>query len=75
MEIVEELLALAEEKGTPLSRLALKWTLRHPAVTSAIIGPRTMEHLEDALAALDVTVTEEDAARVDALVPPGTSAL
>jgi len=75
MEIVEELLALAEEKGAPLSRFALKWTLRHPAVTSAIIGPRTMEHLEDALAALDVTVTEEDAARVDALVPPGTSAL
>jgi len=75
IEIVEELLKLAGEKGTPLSRFALKWTLRHPAVTSTIIGPRTREQLEDAIAALEVTVTDEDAARVDALVPPGTSAL
>jgi aryl-alcohol dehydrogenase-like predicted oxidoreductase len=75
MDVVEELLTLAEEKGTSLARFALKWTLRHPAVTSTIIGPRTREQLEDAIASLDVTVTDEDAGRVDALVPPGTSAL
>ena len=42
IDVVEELLKLAEEKGTSLARFALKWTLRHPAVTSTIIGPRTM---------------------------------
>lgn len=75
IDAVEELLKLAEEKGTPLARFALRWTLRHPAVTSTIIGPRTIGQLEDSLASLDVTVTDEDSARVDALVPPGTSAL
>ena len=58
-----------------LARFALKWTLQNPAVTSTIIGPRTMEQLEDAITSLEVVVSDEDAARVDALVPPGTSAL
>jgi aryl-alcohol dehydrogenase-like predicted oxidoreductase len=49
--------------------------LRHPAVSSAIIGPRTMEQLEDSLGALEVTITPDAAARIDELVPPGTSAL
>ncbi len=75
IEVVEKLLELAEEKGTSLARFALAWTLRNPDVTSTILGPRTLAQLEDAIAALDVTVSEEDAARVDALVPPGTSAL
>jgi aryl-alcohol dehydrogenase-like predicted oxidoreductase len=75
IEVVERLLELAGEKGTSLARFALAWTLRNPAVTSTILGPRTRAQLDDAIAALDVTVTEEDAARVDALVPPGTSAL
>jgi aryl-alcohol dehydrogenase-like predicted oxidoreductase len=74
-EVVEKLLELAEKKGTSLARLALAWTLRNPDVTSTILGPRTLAQLEDAIAALDVTVSDEDAARVDALVPPGTSAL
>jgi len=75
IEVVEKLLALAEEKGTSLARFALAWTLRNPDVTSTILGPRTLAQLDDAIAALDVTVTDEDAARVDALVAPGTSAL
>ena len=75
IEVVEKLLELAEGKGASLARFALAWTLRNPDVTSTILGPRTLAQLEDAIAALDVTVTEEDAARVDALVPPGTSAL
>jgi aryl-alcohol dehydrogenase-like predicted oxidoreductase len=44
-------------------------------VTSVILGPRTLEQLEDSLQALAVTITNEDAAAVDRLVPPGTSAL
>jgi aryl-alcohol dehydrogenase-like predicted oxidoreductase len=75
LDIVEKLLPLAEAKGVPLARLANAWALRHPAVTSAIIGPRTMEQLEDSLQSLDVRITDEDARIIDELVPPGTSAL
>lgn len=75
LDIVEQLIPLAEAKGVPLARFANAWALRHPAVTSVIIGPRTLEQLEDSLASLDVQVTDEDAAAVDRLVPPGTSAL
>jgi aryl-alcohol dehydrogenase-like predicted oxidoreductase len=75
LEIVEQLLPLAAARGIPLSRLANAWVLLHPAVTSAILGPRTMEQLEDSLAALEVRITPEEAARIDELVPPGTSAL
>lgn len=75
LDIVEKLLPLAEAKGVPLARLANAWALRHPAVTSAIIGPRTMDQLEDSLQSLDVRITDEDARIIDELVPPGTSAL
>jgi aryl-alcohol dehydrogenase-like predicted oxidoreductase len=75
LDIVEQLLPMAEEKGVPLARLANAWALRHPAVTSVIIGPRTREQLEDSLEALNVQITDEEARRIDELVPPGTSAL
>jgi len=73
--VVEELLKLVEGKGVSLARFATAWALRNPAVTSVILGPRTAEQLDDSLQALAVTVADEDAAAVDALVPPGTSAL
>jgi aryl-alcohol dehydrogenase-like predicted oxidoreductase len=75
LDIVEQLLPLAAAKGVPLARFANAWALRHPAVTSVILGPRTLEQLEDSLKALDVQITDEDARRIDELVPPGTSAL
>jgi aryl-alcohol dehydrogenase-like predicted oxidoreductase len=75
LDIVEKLLPLAEAKGVPLARFANAWALRHPAVTSVIIGPRTMEQLEDSLQALDVRITDEEARTIDELVAPGTSAL
>jgi len=64
---------LAEEAGMTLIQLALAFVINHPAVTSAIIGPRTMEHLESQLAALDVTLTPEILDRIDEIVPPGTN--
>lgn len=73
--IVEELLPIAEARGVSLAQFSIAWSLRHPAVTSAIIGPRTMEQLESCLGAASIQVTDEEAARIDALVPPGTSAL
>ena len=75
LEIVEQLLPIAERKGVSMAQLANAWALRHPAVTSVIIGPRTMEQLEDSLGAWDVRLTAEEAAEIDRLVPPGTSAL
>lgn len=73
-DAVEPLTALAAERRVPLSQLALSWVVHRTGVTSAIVGPRTLGQLEDALAALEVTLTPEDHARIDAIVPPGTHA-
>jgi aryl-alcohol dehydrogenase-like predicted oxidoreductase len=54
-----------------MAQLSLAWCMDQPGVTSPIIGPRTMDQLKDNLGALDVTVTDEDRAAIDALVPPG----
>jgi aryl-alcohol dehydrogenase-like predicted oxidoreductase len=73
LEIVEQLIPLAEARGISLARFANAWALRHPAVTSVILGPRTMEQLEDSLEAAGVEIGEEEARRIDELVPPGTT--
>ncbi|GIV96733.1 MAG: aldo/keto reductase [Herpetosiphonaceae bacterium] len=70
-DVVEGLQPLAEEKGCTLSQLALAWCLRQPGVTSPIIGPRTMEQLEDNLRALDIAMSDEDRACIDEIIPPG----
>lgn len=69
--IAQKLRPLAEAHGCTLSQYAVAWTLANSAVTSAIIGPRTMEQLEDNLGAPAVRLTEEDERAVDELVPPG----
>jgi aryl-alcohol dehydrogenase-like predicted oxidoreductase len=68
LELVEK---IASEKGCSTSQFALAWCTEQPGITSPIIGPRTMEQLEDNLGAIEVQVTDEDRARIDALVPPG----
>ena len=55
-----------------MTHLAMAFTIAHPGVTSAILGPRTMSHLDDLLAGLDVALTDEILDRIDELVPPGT---
>lgn len=71
-DVIEPLSELAAEKGLPLSQLALAWVAQQRGVTSAITGPRTLEQLEDALKAIEVTLTPEDLQRIDAIIPPGT---
>ncbi|MEV5509439.1 aldo/keto reductase [Streptomyces orinoci] len=71
-EVVEELVKLAEEAGLSLTHLALAFVLSHRAVSSAIIGPRTVEQLDDLLAAAEVTLDDAVLDRIDELVPPGT---
>lgn len=73
VEAVEQLRTLAAEAGISLIHLALAFVLQHPAVTSAIIGPRTMEHLESQLGAVKVTLTPDVLDRIDEIVPPGVT--
>jgi len=73
LEAAEQLARLAEEAGLSLIHLALAFVLNHPAVTSAIIGPRTMEHLEAQLGAADVRLSRDVLDRIDEIVPPGTN--
>ncbi|MDP2712581.1 MAG: aldo/keto reductase, partial [Solirubrobacteraceae bacterium] len=64
---------LAEEVGIPLVHLALAFVLEHPAVSSAIIGPRTLEQLESQLGAVDVRLSDDVLDRIDEIVPPGVT--
>jgi aryl-alcohol dehydrogenase-like predicted oxidoreductase len=73
LDAVEELAQLAEDSGHTLIELALAFVIRHPAVTSAIIGPRTMEQLESQLPAAGVELSDDVLDRIDAIVPPGTN--
>ena len=73
LEAADALAVLAEETGIGLIHLALAWVIRHPAVTAAIIGPRTMEHLEGQLGAVDVELSDELLDRIDEIVPPGVN--
>jgi aryl-alcohol dehydrogenase-like predicted oxidoreductase len=73
LEAVDALAQLAEQAGITLIELALAWVIRHPAVTAAIIGPRTMEHLESQLSAAEVALSDEVLDRIDEIVPPGVN--
>jgi aryl-alcohol dehydrogenase-like predicted oxidoreductase len=72
LDVVEQLIPLAEEAGLPMTHLAMAFAIAHPGVTSALLGPRTMEQLDDLLAGFDVTLTDEILDRIDEIVPPGT---
>ncbi|WP_433538380.1 aldo/keto reductase [Micromonospora sp. CA-249363] len=70
---VDELATLADEAGLSLIHLAIAFVLEHPAVTSAIIGPRTLAHLESQIGAAKVTLSQDVLDRIDTIVPPGTT--
>jgi aryl-alcohol dehydrogenase-like predicted oxidoreductase len=72
LDLVEELIRLAEQAGITLTHMAIAFTLAHPAVTSTIIGPRTREQLDDLLSAADVRLDTATLDAIDELVPPGT---
>src|SRR4051794_25612969 len=73
LDAVEELAQLAEQSGVTLIQLAIAFVLNHPAITSAIIGPRTMEQFEGQLAAADVVLDQAVLDRIDEIVPPGVT--
>ena len=72
LDAVEQLIPLAEQAGLPMTHLAMAFAIAHPGVTSAIIGPHTMEQLDDLLAGASVTLSDEILDRIDEIVPPGT---
>ena len=72
LDAVEQLIVVAQEARMPLTHLAMAFAVAHPSVTSAIIGPRTMEQLDDLLAGAEVVLSDEVLDQIDLIVPPGT---
>jgi aryl-alcohol dehydrogenase-like predicted oxidoreductase len=73
LEAVEQLAQVADEAGLSLIELAIAFVVNHPAVTSAIVGPRTMEQLESQLPAADVKLDATLLDRIDEIVRPGVN--
>ena len=73
LDAVEELAQLAEQTGITLIQLAIAFVLNHPAITAALIGPRTMEQLESQLTAANVVLDVAVLDRIDEIVSPGTT--
>ena len=71
LDVVQELAKVADDSGLSMIELAIAFVVNHPGVTSAIIGPRTMEQLESQLPAADVTLDAATLDRIDAIVKPG----
>ena len=72
--LVEELRAIAEERGVSVAQVAIAWVLSRGDDIVPLIGARTRERLDEALGALDVELTAEDLARIEEAVPPGAAA-
>ena len=73
LDAADALAVLAEKNDVSLVQLAIAFTIRHPGVTSAIIGPRTMEQLTSQLPAVELELSDEVLDAIDAIVPPGTN--
>jgi aryl-alcohol dehydrogenase-like predicted oxidoreductase len=72
-EAIEEFITLAAEIGCSLPRLAVAFSMAHPAVTSVIIGPRTMRQLDDLLDGASLALDDGALDRIDEIVPPGAN--
>ncbi|KQZ61015.1 aldo/keto reductase [Sphingopyxis sp. Root1497] len=72
LDAVERLIPVAEEAEMSLTHMAMAFVLAHPGVTSALIGPRKAEHLDDLLAGTNVGLSDETLDRIDEICPPGT---
>lgn len=73
LDAADALAQLADESGISLIHMALAFVIRHPAITAAIIGPRTIEQLESQLGAADVQLDAALLDRIDEIVAPGTT--
>ena len=71
LDAVEQLIPIAEAAGVSLTHMAMAFVMAHPGVTSAILGPRTMQQLDDLLAGTEVRLNDEILDKIDQIVPPG----
>jgi aryl-alcohol dehydrogenase-like predicted oxidoreductase len=71
LDAVERLIPIAEAAGLSLTHMAMAFVMAHPGVTSAILGPRTMQQLEDLLAGADIALSDEILDQIDEVVAPG----
>jgi aryl-alcohol dehydrogenase-like predicted oxidoreductase len=69
-DVVDAVRALARERGLPPARIALAWLLGKPAVTAPIVGATKLAHLDDAIASLDVDLTDDEVAHLEAPYRP-----
>lgn len=69
-DVVEEVRAVADERGLPPAQPALAWLLAQPGVTAPIVGATRIDHLDDAVAAVDLTLTDEETSRMEAPYQP-----
>jgi aryl-alcohol dehydrogenase-like predicted oxidoreductase len=72
LDVVEQLIPLAQEAGLSMPHLAMAFAISHPVVTTALLGARTMDQLDDLLAGVGVALSDEVLDRIDEIVPPGT---
>lgn len=72
LDAVERLIPLAGQAGLSMPHLAMAFAISHPGVTSALLGARTMDQLDDLLAGVDVALSDDILDRIDQIVPPGT---
>jgi len=72
LEVVRDLQELAEERGATVSRLAIAWTLAHPAVQVSIVGARRLDHLEESVGAADLQLSQEDLERIEEIMAGAT---
>ena len=73
LDAADALASLAEDAGLSLIQMAIAFVLAHPAVTAAMIGPRTMDQIEGQLEAIEVSLDAQLLDRIDEIVPPGTT--
>ena len=71
LDAVERLIPIAEGAGLSLTHMAMAFVMAHPGVTSAILGPRTMQQLDDLLAGAEIVLTDETLDQIDEIVAPG----
>lgn len=72
LDAIEQLIPLAREAGLSLTHMALAFVMAHPGVTSAILGPRTMQQFDDLFTGAEVRLSDDVLDRIDRIVPPGT---
>src|SRR4051794_9552291 len=73
LDAVEQLAQLADDTGITLIQMAIGFVLNHPAITAAIVGPRTMEQFQGQLAAADIVLDQATLDRIDEIVPPAVT--